>query len=138
MGTHAENEGVRMLGEFVCDAIPAPGMPRTEPKGRGVNEGIRVVAEFDFDAAEAGRHGGKPHNDRGQPSSVYIRARAANTDPAPTGREGWPAKYHTKPDCPALRSAETQNTSNDIETRAVSLKWAEDRGWKPCRRCRKR
>jgi len=46
-----ENEGFAVLNELVCDAIPAPGVPRAG--GRGESEGLFAVTEVPFDASGA-------------------------------------------------------------------------------------
>src|SRR5262249_24768023 len=40
MPSRGENEGVRVLDDFVCEAIPAPGIPQAEPTNQGKNEGM--------------------------------------------------------------------------------------------------
>lgn len=45
-GNRAENEGLRLLDDFVCQADPAPGALQTECPASGKNEGIRVVEEL--------------------------------------------------------------------------------------------
>jgi hypothetical protein len=40
------NEGIRVLDDFTCDAIPAAGLPRIATPGKGVNSAMRVLAEF--------------------------------------------------------------------------------------------
>jgi hypothetical protein len=48
MTTSAENEGFRMLDDFVCDAIYALEVPQADPTKSGKNEGMRVVGELVF------------------------------------------------------------------------------------------
>jgi hypothetical protein len=45
MTSRAENEGFRVLDEFVCDAIHEPGMPLGDPGKQGRNEGNRIVED---------------------------------------------------------------------------------------------
>ena len=45
------NEGVRILDEFVCQAILPGGTPAGEPRPQNCeNEGIRILQEFVCDA----------------------------------------------------------------------------------------
>ncbi len=48
MANRAENEGFRLLDDFVCDAIHAAGITQADPKKQGKNEGIRVNGELVF------------------------------------------------------------------------------------------
>jgi hypothetical protein len=61
MGTNSgRNEGVRLLDEFSCQAVPAPGAEaRAAPPGRGENAGLSVAEELAVDA------GGPAPNTRG-------------------------------------------------------------------------
>src|SRR5947209_6226861 len=47
-----ENEGFRILDDFVCDAIPGPGIALEGPFGRGENEGMHFLWELDFNASQ--------------------------------------------------------------------------------------
>jgi hypothetical protein len=47
----AENEGFRVLEEFVCDAIPGPGISKDGPFARGENEGVDVQWELVVNAS---------------------------------------------------------------------------------------
>jgi hypothetical protein len=49
MTTSAENEGFRMLDDFVCSAIPASGVPQADFAKSGKNEGMRIVGELAFE-----------------------------------------------------------------------------------------
>lgn len=49
MSARAENEGIRMMEDFVCDAIHDSGIPQADPKKSGENEGMRVLEEFVFE-----------------------------------------------------------------------------------------
>jgi hypothetical protein len=40
-----ENEGFRLLDDFVCEATPAAGVPVAVSPGRGLNAGARMIAE---------------------------------------------------------------------------------------------
>jgi DNA-binding transcriptional MocR family regulator len=46
-----ENEGFVVLNELVCDAIPAPGVPRAS--ARAESEGMTIVPELVYDAGGA-------------------------------------------------------------------------------------
>jgi hypothetical protein len=59
MADRAENEGFRVLDEFVCDAIPEPGIPQADPKQQGKNEGIRVIEELVFGSESGTKEEGK-------------------------------------------------------------------------------
>jgi hypothetical protein len=47
----AENEGFRILEDFICGAIPAPGIPTEGPYSIGENEGMNVQWELVVDAS---------------------------------------------------------------------------------------
>lgn len=49
MKKRAENEGFRILDDFVCDAIPDPSLTPAKPAHQGQNEGMSVVTEIVFD-----------------------------------------------------------------------------------------
>ena len=59
MAERAENEGFRVLDDFVCDAIHAPGIPQADPRKQGRNEGIRVIEELVFGRESATKENGK-------------------------------------------------------------------------------
>ncbi len=40
-----ENEGIRVLDDFVCEATPAAGVPVAVSSGRGINAGARMISE---------------------------------------------------------------------------------------------
>jgi len=40
------NEGLRVLDDFICEAIPSLGVPLAASPGRGVNAGIQVLSEI--------------------------------------------------------------------------------------------
>jgi hypothetical protein len=46
-----ENEGFRVLEDFVCDAIPGPGISTDGPCARGENEGVDVQWELVVNAS---------------------------------------------------------------------------------------
>jgi hypothetical protein len=50
MAGSAENEGFRVLDDFVCNAILAPQVPPADPKKHGKNEGLRIVEELVIEA----------------------------------------------------------------------------------------
>ncbi len=60
MATRAENEGFRMLDEFVTDAILEPGVPRADPQKPGKNEGIQVIEELVFQGSSPAEQPGEP------------------------------------------------------------------------------
>ena len=45
MDKRGQNEGLRVLDDFVCEAIPNPAVPQAVPDKRGQNEGMRVLEE---------------------------------------------------------------------------------------------
>jgi hypothetical protein len=49
MSGRTENEGFDTIEEFICDAIPGPGIPKAEFRQGGENEGIRDVEECIID-----------------------------------------------------------------------------------------
>jgi hypothetical protein len=91
MAQRAENEGFRMLDDFVCEAIHDPATPLANPAKQGRNEGMSVVAEILFDAPPASQAGDKQNdsprraitvNDAATPlrtgwSSLFLGAAAA-------------------------------------------------------------
>ena len=44
-GRSGANEGIRVLDDFVCKAIPSSGVPRTTTPGTGVNADMNVLSE---------------------------------------------------------------------------------------------
>jgi hypothetical protein len=46
-----QNEGYRVLDDFVCEAIHESTVPRIPPNQRGQNEGVRVVEELSLNTA---------------------------------------------------------------------------------------
>jgi hypothetical protein len=59
MAKRAENEGIRVLDDFICDAIPASGIPQADPSQRGTNDTGPVVSELIFDLGGANKDGSK-------------------------------------------------------------------------------
>jgi hypothetical protein len=53
MNKRGQNEGFRVLDDFVCEAIRDPAVPQAPPNKRGQNEGVRVLGELSFDIAAA-------------------------------------------------------------------------------------
>ena len=51
MSERTENEGFRMMEDFVCDAIHDSGIPQADPTKPGKNEGMRLVEELVFEGA---------------------------------------------------------------------------------------
>jgi hypothetical protein len=66
MKKRAENEGFRILDDFVCDAIPDPSLTPAKPAHQGQNEGMSVVTEIVFDLSKEvtseDSESDKPHN----------------------------------------------------------------------------
>jgi hypothetical protein len=67
MSGRAENEGFRMLEEFVCQAIPGPGIPQAESRHGGENEGVRIVEEFVVDMSCGASQGDKSSKIKSEP-----------------------------------------------------------------------
>jgi len=44
-----QNEGCRVLGDFVCDAIPAPNVTVPDPKRYGKSQGMVMLSELELD-----------------------------------------------------------------------------------------
>jgi len=59
MAGSAENEGIRVLDEYVCNAILAPKVPPADPNKQAVNEGLRLVEEFVIEAGSDSAAEGK-------------------------------------------------------------------------------
>jgi hypothetical protein len=59
MAQRAENEGFRMLDDFVCEAIHDPVTPLAKPENQGRNTGMSVVEEIVFDVLNEGKARGK-------------------------------------------------------------------------------
>jgi hypothetical protein len=49
MAKQGQNEGVRVLDDFVCEAIQDAAVPRADERHQGRNEGMRVVEELVFE-----------------------------------------------------------------------------------------
>jgi len=49
MAKRGQNEGFRVLDDFVCEALHDPAIPQASPKNQGQNEGVRVIEEMVFD-----------------------------------------------------------------------------------------
>ena len=60
MASRAENEGMWVLDDFVCDAILEPGIPRADPRNQGGNEGTLVVEELVVEQETDRANEGKP------------------------------------------------------------------------------
>jgi hypothetical protein len=59
MAKQAENEGFRMLDDFVCEAILAPGIPQADPRKQGSNAGMQLVEELAFEERNGNKGDGK-------------------------------------------------------------------------------
>jgi hypothetical protein len=53
MATKSQNEGFRMLDDFICDALPDPAIRKGGPSRPGRNEGIHGVEELVVDLGAA-------------------------------------------------------------------------------------
>jgi hypothetical protein len=53
MAASGRNEGVRVLEDFVCKAIPCSGTVLPPSPGRGINKGMSVVAELSVRASQS-------------------------------------------------------------------------------------
>jgi serine/threonine protein kinase len=67
MAQRAENEGFRVLDDFVCDAILDPSISPGDPKAPGKNDGLQLTEEIVFDsqgarAAAGGRRRLRPES----------------------------------------------------------------------------
>src|SRR5437763_1530938 len=51
MSNQGKNEGIRVLDDFVCEAIHGPDVPRADEQHRGRNEGMQVVEELAFEVS---------------------------------------------------------------------------------------
>ena len=43
MDIQGQNEGLRLLDDFVCEAIHDPALPLALPTKQGQNEGVRIL-----------------------------------------------------------------------------------------------
>ena len=59
MAKQAENEGFRMLDDFVCEAILAPGIPQADSRKQGSNQGMQIVEELVFEERNGSKEDGK-------------------------------------------------------------------------------
>jgi hypothetical protein len=50
--TDENNEGFRVLDDFVCDAIPGVGVPRADGTKAGGDEGFPAVQDHSVDAGK--------------------------------------------------------------------------------------
>jgi hypothetical protein len=50
MAKRGQNEGFRVLDDFVCEAIPNPDVPQANPKNQGQSEGMLVLQEIALDS----------------------------------------------------------------------------------------
>jgi hypothetical protein len=69
MDKRGANEGFRVLGDFVCEAIRDPAVPQAPPSKRGQNEGVRVLEEPSLNIAPI------PQGEKSQCSAIgrFIR-----------------------------------------------------------------
>jgi hypothetical protein len=47
-----KNEGCRVLEDFVCEALPGPGIPVGIPLGRGAKVSVQMLSEFAVNVAQ--------------------------------------------------------------------------------------
>jgi hypothetical protein len=57
MANQGQNEGFRVLDDFMCEAINDPTIPKSALFQQGQNEGIRVVEDFVVDLGNPDRKG---------------------------------------------------------------------------------
>jgi hypothetical protein len=63
MTSSGKNEGIRVLDDFVCEAVSGSDAPKAAQRHQGRNEGMQVVEEIVFQMSnrdaesEKGRHG---------------------------------------------------------------------------------
>ncbi|HEY3963139.1 MAG TPA: hypothetical protein VGM05_01195 [Planctomycetaceae bacterium] len=55
MTNTGNNEGVRILDDFVCQAIRDPGVPKADGFHQGRSEGVQVVADLECEPANGER-----------------------------------------------------------------------------------
>src|SRR5207237_938796 len=46
MATRGQNEGFRVLDDFICEALHDAAIPQANPKSPGQNEGVRVLEDL--------------------------------------------------------------------------------------------
>lgn len=54
MPSQGQNQGFLLIDEFICEAIPDPGVPQAPPARQGRNEGMGVFDEVIVEAASGG------------------------------------------------------------------------------------
>lgn len=65
MANRGQGDNIRIVGDFVCEAIPDPPVPADTPAARGKSEGVQVIHEFVVDLGSDGgdgTEGDKPCN----------------------------------------------------------------------------
>ena len=50
MAYRSQGEDIRIVGDFVCEAIPDSSMSAEKPSSRGCSEGVHVIGDFVVDA----------------------------------------------------------------------------------------
>jgi hypothetical protein len=74
MSTQGQNEGFRVLDDFVCEAIPNPAVPQAPRDRRGQNAGAQVLSELVFPGAA---------NERGtDPARARVVVEVTTQEPA--------------------------------------------------------
>lgn len=68
MVSRGQNEGYRVLDDFICQALHSPDSPRASATNQGQNEGMRVIGEVVLagpqeasEKVKADRHGSRHH-----------------------------------------------------------------------------
>jgi hypothetical protein len=51
MANHNYGEGIRIVGDFVCETIPDSPTSVEKPASLGISEGVHVIGEFVLDLA---------------------------------------------------------------------------------------
>jgi hypothetical protein len=70
MNKRGENEGFRVLDDFVCEAIRNPAVPQAPASQRGQNEGVRVLEDFSVEFTERPRETDHNSQPLRQPAEV--------------------------------------------------------------------
>ena len=70
MANRRQSEGIRIVGDFVCEAIPDSSIPAEKPISRGRNEGVHVIGDFVVDLGSRGTDDRK--QDDGQTMAIGV------------------------------------------------------------------
>jgi len=60
MAKQGQNEGVRVLDDFVCEAIVDPSVPKAPPTSQGRNEAVRIIDEVIIELGPDGNNASSP------------------------------------------------------------------------------